>query len=121
MKPRHRRALRCVLLAACALAGLGLGACDFLDPVHSNGERLFRDRCANCHGRGGTGTLAYSGDSYIDLTDDAWKEGGSEVAIGNVIRHGVFGAMPPNPQLTDQEVKELTQYVLSLQAGSGSH
>jgi mono/diheme cytochrome c family protein len=118
---RCRRWPAAACVAALCVAGLCLGGCDVLDPVHSPGERLFRDHCANCHGRNGTGTLAYSGDNYIDLTDDAWQSGGSEYAIGNVIRNGVFGAMPPNPQLTDQEVKELTQYVLSLHAGSQSH
>jgi mono/diheme cytochrome c family protein len=113
--------VRCLALCVCAAAGLALGACNVLDPVHSPGERLFRDNCANCHGRGGTGTLAYSGNDYIDLTDDTWKDGGSEYAIGNTIRNGVFGQMPPNPQLTDQEVKELTEYVLSLHTGSGSN
>ena len=116
MTPCLRRLAVCV----CAAAGLSLGACDMLDPVHSNGERLFRDHCVKCHGRGGTGTLAYSGNDFVDLTDDAWKQGGSEYAIQNAIRNGVFGQMPPNPQLSDQEIKELGQYVLSLHAGSGS-
>jgi mono/diheme cytochrome c family protein len=120
MRPRRGLRFRHMLCAGVAVAGLALGACDLIDPVHSPGERLFRDYCASCHGRGGTGTLGYSGNHYIDLTDDAWKAGGSEYAIGSVIRNGVFGGMPPNPQLTDQEVKELTQYVLSLHAGSGS-
>jgi mono/diheme cytochrome c family protein len=110
---RTRRFLPFVLVTAVALSGLVLGACDLIDPVHSPGERLFRDNCAKCHGRGGTGTAAYLGNNYADLTDDTWKQGGSEFAIQQVIRQGVFGEMPPNPQLSDQEVKELATYVLT--------
>jgi mono/diheme cytochrome c family protein len=118
MTPR-RRNVTLALVMAVAMSGLLLGACNVLDPARSPAEKLYRDRCADCHGRGGTGTAAYLGNNYADLTDDTWKQGGSELAIQQTIRKGVFGEMPPNPQLSDQEVKELTQYVLTLH-GSGS-
>ena len=39
---------------------------------------------------------------------------GNEGSIAGVIRSGVFGQMPPFPQLSDQEVRELAKYVLTL-------
>jgi mono/diheme cytochrome c family protein len=60
------------------------------------------------------------GSTYVDLTDDIWKNGGSEYAIETVIRNGVFGQMPAFKQLSDKQVQELSKYVLSLHAGTAS-
>jgi mono/diheme cytochrome c family protein len=92
-----------------------LAACDMINPARSPGEKLWRDNCAKCHGVDGSGnTPGYMGNNYADLTDDYWKTGGNEGSIAGVIRSGIFGQMPPFPQLSDQEVRELAKYVLTL-------
>jgi mono/diheme cytochrome c family protein len=109
-----------VLLAVVVLAGCE----DVLDRFSNRppDEKLWRKHCAKCHGVDGSGnTPAYMGNSYADLTDNVWKEGGSEYAIRRVVREGVFGEMPGfKQQLTDKELDQLVGYVRKLRSG-GSH
>lgn len=112
MSPSRRAAvLLIVFLGAAAV----LAACDPLASRRSPGERLYREHCAKCHGIDGSGnTPAYMGNAYADLTDSNWKYGGNQGAIASTVRKGVFGQMPPFPQLSDQEIDDLARYVLGL-------
>lgn len=102
------------LVLAAALA-LGTLACDQFFTHASQGERLYRQRCARCHGIDGRGnTPQWMGDPYADLTDDAWRYGGDPPSIEDTIRDGIFSKMPPNKDLTPKQLKELTNYVLYL-------
>ncbi|HWM95127.1 MAG TPA: cytochrome c [Thermoanaerobaculia bacterium] len=94
------------LAAAVAFAG-----CDLL-PQRSQGEKLWREHCASCHGLNGSGdTPGYMGQAYADLRDDQWRAGGNDGAMEIVIEEGVFGKMPGYPQLTDEEVRALIDYI----------
>lgn len=117
-----RRLLSVTSAMALAAAGLAVAGCDLIDPPRSPGEKLWRDNCAKCHGADGSGnTPAYMGNSAADLTDDYWKHGGAPEDIANTIRDGVFGEMPPNKGFSEQDVKLLTKYVLSLHRETGAH
>ena len=73
------------------------------------GQRLFLNYCAQCHAsdaRGGRG--------FPNLTDKDWLYGGSPEAITASITNGRQGMMPPWPQLGDEAIKNLANYVLSL-------
>jgi len=98
------------LFVAVALAG-----CDTLFPARSEGENLWRKRCSECHGIGGDGnTPQYMGNYDADLTDDSWKHGSDPGSWAVVIRQGVFGSMPANPDLSRQQVDALVQYLRQL-------
>jgi mono/diheme cytochrome c family protein len=103
--------------AALALVPLALGTlgCDLLLPARSPGEKLWRSRCAECHGGDGAGnTPRYMGNYKADLLDDDWEHGAEPGSWGVVIREGVFGQMPANPDLTREQVSALVQYMRQL-------
>ena len=108
------------LLAASAIvlvagASLALAACDALLPSRSAGEKLWRQRCANCHGSDGSAnTPQYMGNYKADLTDDSWQHGTEPGAWAVVIREGVFGSMPANPDLSREQVAALVDYIRQL-------
>lgn len=77
----------------------------------SVGDVLFADNCAACHGAGGQGKLGL----FPNLVDDAWLWGGSVEAIHETISQGRRGFMPPFANtLTDVQLDQVTEYVLSL-------
>lgn len=80
------------------------------DPqAHEMGQRLFLNYCAQCHAsdaRGGRG--------FPNLGDKDWLYGGSPEAITASITNGRQGMMPPWPQLGDEAIKNVANYVLSL-------
>ena len=90
----------------------------------ADGQKLFETRCFVCHGRGGKG----DGPSAIglaekpqDLTDANWQRATSDDLIRSVIRGGgaaigKTGAMPPNSDLTQDQIQGLVAFVRSLAA-----
>lgn len=82
----------------------------------SEGEKLWIEHCARCHGRYATGnTPRYMGHPWTDLTDDHWRHGGDDVAIETVIYDGVFGEMPAfNEELSGKQVKAVVRYLREL-------
>lgn len=114
---RRRRSLPSAALALCVLlpaAGLGLG-CELFFPERSEGEKLWRKHCSECHGLDGSGnTVRYMGKPYADLLDNTWKVAGDSVSIEQAIRSGFFGEMPSYDHLSGQEVRLLVEYVREL-------
>jgi cytochrome c oxidase cbb3-type subunit 3 len=100
---------------ALVAGSLLLASCDALFPKRSAGESLWRSRCASCHGYDGRGnTPQYMGNYKADLIDDTWYHGGDPGSWAVVIREGVFGSMPANPDLDDEQVKALVHYLRQL-------
>jgi len=105
----------CALLALLAVAALALAGCDALIPARSEGERLYRQKCSECHGVDAAGnTVRYMGNPWADLRDNEWKSGGDPVSIERIIRAGVFGQMPGNPDLTREQVRAIVDHVREL-------
>jgi cytochrome c oxidase cbb3-type subunit 3 len=89
-----------------------LAACDQVFPHRSEGEKLYRDNCAECHGLDAAGnTPGYMGNAYADLRDNLWRNGGDPDSMQAVVRDGVFGQMPKFDQLSQKEVREVVDYV----------
>jgi mono/diheme cytochrome c family protein len=100
-----------IVLATALLAG-----CQWIPiPGRSEGERLWRARCSECHAYDGSGnTPKYMGDYKADLLDDSWQHGGDPGSWGVVIREGIFGSMPANHDLTREQVDALVHHLRRL-------
>ena len=106
--------LMIILLPGLLVFGL---ACGDLVPKRSEGEKLYRKHCADCHGVGGDGkTLRHMGNPKADLTDEFWKYGGGDsLAIQETLRQGLVERHPASLQRLDgKQVKEIADWVLKL-------
>lgn len=118
--PRARagRGLR-VVSALLPLLVVVLAGCDLL-ANRSEGEKLWRKHCADCHGVDGRGnTPRYMGNPWADLRDNSWKLGGDRSTIEDVVREGIFGSMPANDELTAAEMRALIDYLYELRGERG--
>ena len=82
------------------------------------GEGLFLQQCAACHGASGGGDGAYSAALTRlppELDSFGWQAARSDAQLAEVIRAGVPGtAMPPSRGLTPAEVGGMVAYVRTL-------
>ncbi|MEN8219404.1 MAG: cytochrome-c oxidase, cbb3-type subunit III [Pseudomonadota bacterium] len=79
------------------------------------GHRLYMTYCTVCHGSDAGGVPGYP-----NLRDDNWLYGGSDEAIKSTIMNGRQGMMPSATQnglKSEDEVNQVTQYVLSMSDG----
>lgn len=75
---------------------------------------LFGDRCAPCHGAGGSGNPGYP-----VLADDDWLYGGSIDTIQQSITNGRRGMMPGfGAMLSEQQLDDLSKHVVAMSNGS---
>jgi mono/diheme cytochrome c family protein len=85
------------------------------------GERLFNDNCARCHGPRAAGTdagpplvhIVYEPNHHADF---AFQRA---VALGVPAHHWRFGNMAPVPGVDQGAVERITAYVRWLQRGAG--
>ncbi|PID42095.1 MAG: cytochrome-c oxidase, cbb3-type subunit III [Proteobacteria bacterium] len=76
------------------------------------GQRLFANNCAICHGSTGKG-----GHGFPNLTDNDWLYGGTPDAIKHTVTNGRMGVMPAKglmPDMTNTQLNDIVNYVLSL-------
>jgi cytochrome c oxidase cbb3-type subunit 3 len=79
------------------------------------GQQLFADNCASCHGDNGAGLVDAGGPS---LNDQIWLYGGTLEAIRAQINQPRHGVMPAwGARLGDTAVKQLAVYVHGLGGG----
>ncbi len=87
----------------------------------ADGERLFTDNCARCHGTRGVGTAA--GPPLVHVIYEPSHHG--DYAFQRAARFGVaahhwnFGNMPAVPGVDSAAVTRITAYVRWLQRGAG--
>ena len=85
------------------------------------GEALFNENCVGCHGDNSTGTgngpplvhVIYEPSHHADIS--------FVLAARNGVRahHWQFGNMPAQPQVDEEEVLTIVQYVRELQRANG--
>ncbi len=92
-----------------------------LQAAIEGGRSAFQLHCVQCHGSGAAGSVGYP-----NLNDDDWLWGGDYEAIYDTIRHGIrqpgnddtrISMMPSfgrDEMLTQPEINEVTEYVLSI-------
>ncbi len=89
----------------------------------AEGEGLFLQSCAACHGAAGAldGSVTRALSKLPpEIGSFAWQTERSDVQIAEVIRNGVAGsAMPGSPQLGDSAVARMVAYVRSLPLRDG--
>ena len=90
---------------------LSLSGEETLEYPTEKGEALY-PMCVGCHGVDGKGNQALGAPN---LTDDIWLYGKAMADIQSVIKNGRQGNMPAHKTLlTEDEIRLLTAYVLSL-------
>lgn len=87
----------------------------------SQGKALFEANCATCHGERGAGT-----GKGPPLIHDFYNPGHhADAAFVAAAKFGVrqhhwrFGNMPPQPQVREEEVVAIVQYVREVQVANG--
>ena len=90
-------------------------------PEHAEGERLFAANCASCHGQHARGTQAGP-----PLVHSIYEPGHhADAAFYFAVERGVaqhhwrFGNMPPQPQVSRDEMTQIIGYVRWLQRQAG--
>jgi mono/diheme cytochrome c family protein len=85
------------------------------------GQAVFDAQCASCHGRYGLGTD--KGPPFLDPvynpghhSDDSFR---AAVKQGVRQHHWRFGDMPPQPQVSDEQLAQIVRYVRELQQANG--
>lgn len=81
------------------------------DDAMKMGQRLFANNCATCHGSAGRGALGFP-----NLTDDDWLYGGDPESILTTLHEGRNGNMPAMgtmPNMTNAQVDQVVNFVLS--------
>jgi len=101
----------CLLLSAAA----SLAGCGPKDP----GTRVWRRRCASCHGDDGRGRTRFAkGRPFADLTDDNWRHGSDLESMKRLISSGdPKSPMPPfQSRLSPEAIDAVARYVQRLAA-----
>ena len=82
-------------------------------------KKLFKLRCAKCHGADGAGDSPYGQIvGATNLRDPNWQEKVDDDRLVNSIRHG-RGQMPAfNKKLTDDQIDSLALFVRTLRSKS---
>ena len=81
----------------------------------SDGEELFLNSCAACHGDNGQGNRDLGAPN---LADAIWLYGGDTASLEDSVRYARFGVMPAwGERLSEAEIKAVTAYVHQLGGG----
>ncbi|WGH78069.1 cytochrome-c oxidase, cbb3-type subunit III [Jannaschia ovalis] len=85
------------------------------EAISPEGEVLYADNCAACHGDMGLGDRELGAPN---LTDAIWLYGGSAEDLEETIRYSRFGIMPPwGERLGEAQVRAVAAYVHGLGGG----
>ena len=100
-------------------AALAAGCAGPKDP----GERVWKKKCAACHGSDGAGRTRFAENRpFADLTDGKWRHGPGREPIRKLVADGdPRSTMPPfEGTLTPDEIDAVVDHVLELAAAGGT-
>ncbi len=114
-----------VALAGCTAATTALPPTPTATPGPEsqvlNGEQLFKQNCAVCHGEQAQGTK--QGPPLVDKIYEPSHHADAAfmlaVRVGSKQHHWTFGVMPAQPQVNDSQVRAITAHVRALQRAAG--
>lgn len=90
--------------------GMDIPALQKSEAAMKTASRIFANNCATCHGSDARGSKGFP-----NLADDDWLYGNTAEQVSHSILMGRQGMMPAfGPMLSDSQVSETAQYVLSL-------
>lgn len=81
------------------------------------GKKLYQLHCASCHGPNGKGdgSLALSGGTPSDFTDDTWDYGSTDGEIFVAIRDGVSSDMLAyKEKLNEKQIWQIINFIRSI-------
>ena len=116
LRLRSAAAIAALCLASALVTCRGrLPEVDTSDQKLAAGQRIFERRCASCHNSNGDGkTITASRFPYANLIDGVWRGDGSPASIEKQVRGG-HDPMPKfEGKLTDEEIRNVSAYVLAL-------
>jgi putative heme-binding domain-containing protein len=82
------------------------------NPAVQLGMKLYRERCAECHGADAKGVARH------DLTQ-LWASGATDAQVFGIIRAGVPNTIMPSSSAPDEELRAIVAYLHSLNASAG--
>ncbi|WP_238363835.1 cytochrome-c oxidase, cbb3-type subunit III [Mesobacterium pallidum] len=81
----------------------------------AEGETVYLDNCAACHGEDGGGDRTQGAPA---LNDAIWLYGGDYASLMETVNNARFGVMPPwNGRLSEAEIRAVSAYVHQLGGG----
>lgn len=98
---------------------LATGTLPSCAPESDPGVRIWRKKCASCHGADGTGRTRFAeGRPFADLTDGRWKRGSDRASLRRLVADGdPASTMPPFAgRLTPEEIDAVVDHALRLAA-----
>lgn len=92
-----------------------------LSPLAGRGKSAFDANCAACHGVNAAGSDKGPPLVHVIYNPGHHADGAFFLAAKRGVRshHWRFGDMPPQPQVTDDQLAAIVRYVRELQAANG--
>jgi cytochrome c oxidase cbb3-type subunit 3 len=88
---------------------------DYDATLAAEGESVFMDNCAACHGEDARGNRMLGAPN---LSDEIWLYGGDRDTLEYTVRNARFGVMPAwGQRLSEEDVRAVSIYVHALGGG----
>lgn len=89
--------------------------------IEQHGKTLFETHCAQCHGLNAIGTDKGPPFLHRVYHPGHHADGAFFLAVRRGVRshHWPFGDMPPQPQITDNDISAIVPFVRALQRANG--